>query len=787
MRLSNHKLLVFFLALTVFSAHAQNPTQTIRGQVTDHVSHTPLPGATVMILHSDPLIGTTTDLDGKFELKNVPVGTQNIGISYVGYEEKVLSNVQLNAGKELILNIRLEEKFHQMNEVEITARSSKGQALNEMATVSARSFSVEETQKFAAAVNDPARMVSSFAGVVSTHDGNNSISIRGNAPNGLLWRMEGMDIPNPNHFANVSSSGGGIMIISSQLLSNSDFMTGAFPAQYGNALSGVFDINLRKGNNEKREYTIQAGVLGIDVAAEGPISKGYNGSYLVNYRYSTLTLIEHLGANLFGATTNFQDLSFNFHLPTQKAGNFSLFGFGGLSNQTAKAERDSAVWENPYDRYDSKFVSNTGVMGIKHDLVLNANTLLQNSVVVSANENGYDESRLDDSYDSHLLHSNRFVNSRISYNTVLSKKFNSRLHMKTGVYNNRLGYQANQTERDTVTSVDEVMINADGNTWLSQAFNQWSYRLTEKFTLNAGVHFLFFHFNETASVEPRLSAKYAIDRTKSISIGYGLHGQTQPLPNYFYTATLPDGTVMRPNENLEMTKSHHFVVGYTQSLTEHLQAKAEVYYQHLFNIPISADPTSTYALLNQEWGFATEPLVNKGIGRNVGVELTVEQFLHKGLYYMATVSLYDSKYRAADGNWYNTRFNGNRVLTFTGGKEFEIGGGDKPRTLGVNLKTIWGGGFRNTPIDLEASLASGETAEIQNKAFTNQMPDYFRIDVRVSMKRQRPKSTHTVSLDLQNATNRENVGGQYFNTESGEVESWYQTGMIPVLAYRVEF
>lgn len=787
MLLSNHKLLAFLLAFITLSAIAQNPTQTIRGQVIDHVSHTPLPGATIMILQSDPVLGTTTDLDGKFALQNVPVGNHNIGVSYMGYEEKVLSNVQLNAGKELVINVQLEEKFQQINEVEITARSSKGQALNEMATVSARSFSVEETRKFAAAVNDPARMVSSFAGVVTTNDGNNGISIRGNSPNGLLWRLEGMDIPNPNHFANVSSSGGGIMILSAQLLADSDFLTGAFPAQYGNALSGVFDINLRKGNNEKREYTIQAGVLGIDAAAEGPIAKGYNGSYLVNYRYSTLTLLGHMGVDLFGATTNFQDLSFNVHLPTKKAGNFSVFGFGGLSNQSANAEKDSTAWEDVYDRYDSRFVSNTGVVGVRHDLVLNANTLLQNSVVISANENGYDESRLNDQYDSKLLFSERFVNSRISYNTVLSKKFNPRLHMKSGLYVNRLGYQANQAERDTVTSVDEVMINADGNTWLSQAFNQWSYRLSEKLTLNGGVHMLFFHLNETASLEPRFSAKYAFDPTKSISLGYGLHGQTQPLPNYFYTATLPGGTVLKPNENLQMTKSHHFVVGYSQSLTEHIHAKAEVYYQHLFNIPISADPTSTYALINQEWGFATETLVNDGIGRNVGVEITVEQFMNKGLYYLATLSLYDSKYQAADGNWYNTRFNGNRVFTFTGGKEFRIGGGDMPRTLSVNLKTIWGGGFRTTPIDLDASLANGETVEVEHKAFTDRVPDYFRTDIRVAMTRQRPKSTHTLSLDLQNVSNRQNIGGQYFNHEKGEIEYWYQTGLIPVLAYRVEF
>src|SRR5690606_29083630 len=220
-------------------------------------------------------------------------------------------------------------------------------------------------------------------------------------------------------------------------------------------LSGVFDINLRKGNNKKREYTIQAGVLGVDVAAEGPFTKSYNGSYLVNYRYSTLNLLGHMGVDLFGASTNFQDLSFNFYLPTKKAGNFSVFGLGGLSDQSTKAEKDSTLWENSYDRYSGKFVSNTGVVGVRHDLVINSSTLLRNSVVLSANENGYDESRLDDAYNSRLLYQDRFVNTRIAYNMVLNKKFNSRLHMKSGLYINRLGYQARLAERDTVQSTDE--------------------------------------------------------------------------------------------------------------------------------------------------------------------------------------------------------------------------------------------------------------------------------------------------------------------------------------------
>jgi hypothetical protein len=165
-------------------------------------------------------------------------------------------------------------------------------------------------------------MSASFVGVVSPNDGGNNISVRGNSPYGFLWRMEGIDIPNPNHFANAATSGGGISILSAQILANSDFLTGAFAAEYGNALAGVFDLRLRKGNNEKREYTIQAGLLGIDLEAEGPVSPGSAHSYLVNYRYSTLSMLANLGLEVGDAITNFQDISFNVTLPTKRQGTF---------------------------------------------------------------------------------------------------------------------------------------------------------------------------------------------------------------------------------------------------------------------------------------------------------------------------------------------------------------------------------------------------------------------------------------------------------------------------------
>lgn len=779
---------IYFLLLALlFSSillQAQTLTQTIRGTVVDKVSQTRLPGASIILVNSDPLIGTTTDPDGNFKLTQIPVGTHTIRISFIGYKEVTLPNIIVNSGKEVVLTIPIDEDITQLDEIVVRPDVEKNKPLNEMATVSTRTFSVEETRKFAAAINDPARAAISFAGVVSADDGNNSISIRGNSPFGLLWRMEGVDIPNPNHFADVGSSGGGISILSSQLLANSDFSTGAFPAEYGNALAGVFDLNLRKGNNEKHEYTVQAGFLGMDVAMEGPFAKNYRGSYLINYRYSTLSVLSNLGLNVGDAITNFQDVSYNIFLPTRKLGNFSLFGFGGLSDQKENAEKDSTKWEEDYQRYNSNYFSNTGAAGFKHAITLNPNTFIQSTVVLSGNDHGFQNDRLDNDYIPQFNYKENYITKKFTISSVLNHKFNAKNSVRSGVYLNRYYYNLRERYLDAETDQIEEPLNSSGNASTLQLFSQWNYRPTQNFTINTGLHVLYLKDNATYSLEPRVSMKYELNDQQSINAGYGLHSQLQPSGVYQAQVQQPDGSWIRPNENLGFNKAHHFVIGYDRSLTKYLRIKTETYYQQLFNIAVENDPTSPVSSLVIEEGYFTEPMVNEGSGRNYGLELTLEQFLHNNLYFLLSGSLYNSEYKALDGVWRNSRFNGKHALSFTAGKEYNW---KKNRVFGLNIRTIYTGGFWTTPIDVEKSIELGETRYMESLAYTEQLPDYFRTDFRVSLKRNRTKSTSTLSLDLQNVTNHKNLGGQYYDAQSGEVEKWYMLPLLPVLSYKIEF
>lgn len=780
-----------FILMTAFllcnSVRGQELTQTIRGTVVDKITQMPLPGANVVVINSNPFIGTTTDVDGQFKITKVPVGNHSLKISYIGYKEFTLPNVVLNSGKEVVLSIGIEENAIQGKEVVVTGKVEKNKAINEYSVVSARTFSVEETQKYAAAVNDPARMATAYAGVVSTDDGNNKIAIRGNSPNGLLWKMEGVEIPNPNHFSNVGTSGGGISILSAQLLTNSDFLTGAFPAEYGNALSGVFDLRLRKGNNQRPEYTIQAGFLGTDVAAEGPFKKGYDGSYLVNYRYSTLSLLSKIGVNVGTGVTTFQDLSYNISLPTRKSGSFTLFGFGGLSSQVVKAEKDSSKWEDIYQRISSKFHANTGAAGLTHFLTLNSSTYLKSSLIVSGTSNGYTDDKLDDDYTSEHLGDQELDQTRISLSTAITKKINSRNSLKAGVTGNKINFTFFRKYLDQEDDLVKTWIDQDGSAYTIQSYLQWSTRISEKVTINSGLHYLMLVENSSYSIEPRLSVKYEISPAQSLSLGYGMHSQVQPLGVYFVQREQTDHSFSKPNKDLGFSKAHHFVLGYDKMLTEFLHLKAEVYYQHLYNIPVSTDPNSTYSILNQEEGYTSELLVNKGTGRNTGLEITFEQFMRKDLYFLCSGSLYDSKYTAADGNEYNTRFNGHYNFSFTAGKEIKTGDKFRKRIIGLNLKSVYSGGMRETPIDEPASIAAGYTVYDEDKAFENKTRDYFRSDIRISLKRNRPKSTVTWALDVQNVSSYRNVYGKYFDPQSGKTKTAYQAPLIPILSYKIDF
>ncbi len=627
-------------------------------------------------------------------------------------------------------------------------------------------------------------MAVAFPGVMAGEDGNNTIIIRGNSPVGLLWRMEGLDIPNPNHFAMPGNSGGGISILSAQLLSNSDFVTAAFGAEYGNAVSGVFDLHLRRGNNEKREYSLQAGVLGLNASLEGPFSKKYKGSYLVNYRYSTLSLLTKLGVIDNNGITNFQDLSYNIDLPAGRRGTFSLCGFNGRSDQVYDADKDSSKWEERSDRYSFHFFSHAYMNGMTHTIKGNKWNL-KTGIGISSTRTGFDEHMYLDDLTLTRTYLDKYTTRKWVLNSTLNYKFSKNLLLRAGIIGSLIKYKVNQFSPDHEGDPLEERVNTRGNSSLQQAFAQAQYRPSEKFTIQAGMHYLRVALNKSSAAEPRASVKWNINKRSGLALGYGLHSQAQTWGLYFVQQQMPDGSIVLPNKNLGLTRAHHYVLSYNYRLAPNLQVKAELYYQDLFNVPVSVYDSSTLSALNIEFNYLSDPMINRGKGRNRGLEISIERYLHNDFYLTLTNSLYQSRYKALDGVERNTRFNGNHISTLIAGKDFV--NERKSKTIGLHIKTIYAGGLRNTPIDAAASSVAGYAVFLEKQAFTLQNPDYFRTDIRASIKWNRRRVTSTLSLDIQNVSNRQNVFGQGWDKEKNKIVTYYQMGLLPILNYKIEF
>lgn len=786
-----HKVILFSIFSGIFFyLQAQSPTQNIKGKVFDIDSKQPLVGATVMLADSVLGIGAMTDDNGDFRLENVPVGRQTILAEYLNYKSYSSGEILLTSGKELELNIGMTEAISSTSAVVITATgdkvSEKVKPNNEFQTVSTRQVSIEQVMRQPTTFADPSRAMMATPGVQQSRDYQNDIIIRGNASSGLVWRLEGIDIANPNHFGRVGGSGGSISIFSLSLMGQSDFSTGAFAPEYGNATSGVFDMHFRNGNTEKREYTIRAGVIGLDFATEGPIKKG-KSSYLMNYRYSTLALLRQAGFQLAydNSSSGFQDLSFNLHFKQGNKGSLNLFGVGGISQIWLTPPKDTAEWDKPIpnfsDYYMSDYKTRTGSIGFNYTYLLDEKSYLRVVGVATANRITGAEDTLSKlivpfsiSRDDHT--SGRYATT-ISYN----RKFSARTALRAGVFVNRLFFNSFASVYNRVSKTTDTLQNAKGGAWLIQPYAQIRYRITEKLTFTGGFHSLYFFLNDTYSFEPRAALAYNMNEKQSFTFAYGLHGQTLPIGTYF---AYVKGQKDYPNLSLKMQKAHHLVAGYNLNLGIATHIKTEAYYQYLYNLPVSINPDSTYAAINDRYGYGRGILTSQGTGQNYGVDITLEQFLSKHAFFLISTSLYHSQYQPLNTQTYSTRYDSRFSTSATIGKEFVFKNG---AAIEAGLRIVYTGGLRYSEVDTVLSYQVLAYVADQSNPYTLQYPNYFRIDSRVAYRWSRPKYSASVSLDIQNLTNKKNPMELYWNPQTQGLVFRNGNGFLPIITFMMDF
>lgn len=809
--------LIFSIALVFcFQSIIAQPSQNVRGKVVDAETNYPLVGVKIEIFTQDSLkkYRGLSDANGEFNISNVPVGKHELKATLMTFDSKTLT-VEVNSGKETIVNFGLQESFLEQEEVIITA-TKKGETINELATISARQFSVEETNRYAGSRSDPARMASNFAGVQGADDSRNDIIIRGNSPLGVIYRVEGVDIPNPNHFATAGSSGGPVSVLNNKILANSDFFMSAFPAEYGNSTSGVFDLKLRNGNNQNHEFTGQFGFLGTEFLAEGPLNREKRSSYLVMGRYSTLSLFQAIGIQIgTDAVPVYGDGAFKFNWRLKNGASLSAFAIGGKSQIAIKVSEQTVVTDELYGEGDRDQYFGTSMLstGLVYKKSINTKTFLTSTLAYNGDEShshhdylirstftdnssGEDIERI--KVDSIFpLMGYYYKTNKLSYQLSVTHKKGKRQLVQFGlnfdaIHVNQLDSVLNQ---DSLKAGNYRVFNNrwdySGLSFLVQPFVQWKYRINENMDFTAGAHAQYYSGSESLSpFEPRLGWKWRMRKNQALSAGAGLHSQMQPLYTYTYHLQGAPNNEGH-NKNMDFTKSIHAGFGYEKSFSKSLNIKSEVYYQHLYNIPIEIHP-SAFSMVNLGGGFQRffpDTLENTGTGYNYGLEVTVQKFFDKSFFFLFSGTLYDSKYKGSDGIERNTSYNGTFVTNLLAGKEFKIN--DK-NTISGGLKITYAGGKRYGYVDLAKTQQANELIYRDSAFNERQFREYFRMDVKVNWKKNAKRVTHEIGLDLVNVLGTVNILSLVYapdpsNPSAEPIAEKPQLGFLPIFYYKIDF
>ena len=770
---------LLFLMPTIMSAQA---TQNIRGQVCDVASGEPMVGVTITV-ENGITMGAVSDIDGNFVVENVPVGRHSVRATFIGYEPVLLKEQLLSSGKELVLNLRMRENITTLGEVVVKPRVNKQMPLNEMAQVGARMFSVEEATRYAGGMADPARTASMFAGV-ATGGATNGISIHGNSPQMLQWRVEGVEIHNPNHFAEITEAGGGVFTsLNGTVLANSDFLTGAMPAEFGNALSGAFDMKMRVGNNSKYEHAVQVGTLGVDFASEGPLGKNSKASYLVNYRYSFLEIAKKLHAiNMEKETLDYQDLSFKFNLPTTNAGTFAVW-FTGLIDNYENEVPDLSDWKTLWDSNDSWSRQKNWALGVNHSFRFKTGGTFRSSIAYTGDYRRLTQNDYDEQMTKMPDMSGRNVSWNLIADVQYQHKFSSRYTMQNGV---------NHQHMDFCTWLDYIKVvggpmyrvyESEGNTGLTRFYTNHKIALTHRLTAVAGANVMWFNLNNQVLFEPRASMQYKTSASSTLSVAYAMNSRKETIDSYFVTM---EGK--NPNKDLGLTRSHYISASFAQRLGENAMLKIEPYWQWLFDVPV--EQGSTYSIINHRKFFQDRALVNEGAGRNYGIDLTLERYLKDGFYGMFTATLFKSEYRDAQRQWHHSRHDRGYITNILGGKEWMVGHARK-NIFGVNGRLTLMGGDRYTPMpegltyeDVmerpDKSIPEDDGADPYSCQMNVNVGYAFSVKYTINKKR---TSHHFILEYLQMRT----FHGQTFDLKSHEVVDKYTSLTFPNIAYRVEF
>lgn len=777
-------ILVFISSLAYSQSY-----QTVRGTIKESFTERSIDSVVVTLLSENvKYMETTSDAKGNFVFTSVEIGCYDIQFNHPNYTSFIQPAITVTVSKETVLNSVMENSAKTLDEVEVTFTKERGIPNNEMANSSVFSIEPSDARRIAGGLDDPIRVAGTLPGVTASSSFSaNFVSIRGNSPRSLKYQMEGVELPNPTHFARIGGSGGTFTIFSMQLMDKSDFYTGAFSSQFGDALGGVFDVKFKKGNSEQHEMTFQIGSLGVDLGSEGPLSKKNNSSYVFNYRYATVGL----GRIGNPSSPTYQDFSFNVDVPLAKSrAKLQFFGIAGTSDRTRAALKDSADWKESLDRTTLYLASTTVTVGGVYKKFVGKKSVFKATVVGSYSKQSDNKDYIQNNFSIINQKINEYTSIPITGALSFKHKFGMRHSNITGLSYNTTAHDWRAEKYSFNQNRQLILMDGSGRSNLFQAYTQSKISLTDKFEILAGVHFLHYDVTNQHTIEPRVSLNYQLNSKHSLSLSSGMHSQVENYATYLYEQTNTMEETVFPNKNLGLAKAIHYIIGYKGKVFTNHRLRIEAYYQQLYNVPVDSFAFST---INLEELSDLRALTNGGTGQNYGIDLGFERYTDNGLYYIFNSSFWRSYYTGVDGIQRSTAFDNKFNLRFIVGKEYKLRasatkkGVDRFRAFSWNESFNILGGQVYTPLDFVNSKLEQETIYDESLAFTQTGETLLFLDFNFSYTINKKERKTVWALQIKNLLNNGNALYREYDTVLDKEVVVKSTSFFPNIYYRLEF
>lgn len=768
-------------------------TGSLEGTVVDARTLEPLVGVNITI--KGEIYGAATNMDGRYAIYGIDAGIYTVLYSMIGYEQVVETDVLIRGSRSTIKNLELSQSVvESSDEVTVTAYSYFER--DEEIPVSYRNLSYEEVRRSPGAREDVSRMVQNLPGITPTTDDRNDLVVRGGSPAEVLYRVDGIEIPNPNHFPTQGATGGPISMLNTQFIEEVSFLAGGFPARYGHKMSGVLDIQYREGNSQSFNGKFDLNFAGAGGNFEGPIG---DGSWMLAFHRSFLDVME--GVLNFGGIPIYSNLQGKLTYDLGNDTRINILGIAGDDKINIQPEPDAADFEQG----EIDTVSYSHVINKNQQYTVGANLRkiwsekIYSNFVLSRSYNEFftnfniDDKRISrqtgDELNISLLESaDVYDNTSIERTTELKTEWNVLLDSKSelnfGAYSKAFTFD-HEIISSPSSDTNQVGTPAQGNRVnfhqsLSPkfggyaSFNRW---IGKRLHVNIGTRYDFFNLLESGNWSPRFGLSYRLNDKLTLNAATGVFHQR---PEFIHITS--DSL---NQERLSIIRSAHYIAGMDYLLSEATLFSVEIYRKYYSNYPVSADPDYPFqSTMNSgaSYGasFAANRLVSEGVGRASGIEVLLQKKLISGLYGLISYSFSNIEYKALDNIWrpgdFESEHVGNIVTGYRLNKNWEF-----------SLKWRYASGRPYTPYDVEESIKAGagriDTDAINSARFN----PYHRLDLRFDHRSFFQNFTLISYFSIENVYNRKNQNAVFWNSDQERPSFSYQTSFFPVGGFSLEF